>query len=54
MHMCKSIRVGSRGTFEWIKEQVEKAVKETEQLKDAWNVEEFSDAHQFDTFGEEL
>ena len=48
------IKKGSRGIFEWIKEQVEKGVKDMDQLKDAWDVEEFSDTHHFDTFGEEL
>ena len=48
------IKKGSRGIFEWIREQVEKGVKDMDQLKDAWDVEEFSDRYEFDGFGEEL
>ena len=48
------VKKGSRGIFEWIREQVGKGVKDMDQLKDAWDVEEFSDTYEFDGFGEDL
>ena len=48
------IKKGSKVIFEWIKEQVEKGVKDMDQLKDSWDVEEFSGKYEFEGFGEEL